>query len=349
MFVFITPLGATMPVTMTATPSSLEKAAEIADGLLFPTALATDAAADVPVGHLDALAAAGLYGLAGPVDAGGMGVDAATALGIIEILAGACLTTTFVWIQHHSAVRAVVNSTPEVGDEWLAPLCRGQRRAGIAVAGIRPGNAGRAALTARAVDGGWLLRGVVPWVTGWGRVDVVHTAARNEAGDIVWALVDAIDSFTLSAERTHLVAVEASATVVLHFDDHFVPAHRVTGIEDYEQWQARDAAGLRPNGSLALGVAARCCRILGPSGHDDELVRCRAELDQASAETMPAARAGASHLALRTAATLIAAGGSRAILMDHHGQRLAREAMFLLVFASRPPIRTNLLQRLEEA
>jgi hypothetical protein len=40
------------------------------------------------------------------------------------------------------------------------------------------------------------------------------------------------------------------------------------------------------------------------------------------------------------------AAGSRAILRDEHPQRLAREALFLLVFGSRPAIRTSLLERL---
>ena len=38
--------------------------------------------------------------------------------------------------------------------------------------------------------------------------------------------------------------------------------------------------------------------------------------------------------------------GSRAVLPDHHAQRLVREAAFLLVFGSRPAIRAALLRRL---
>jgi hypothetical protein len=40
------------------------------------------------VGHLDALAAAGLYGLVGPHSAGGLGADVATLCAVVEILAG---------------------------------------------------------------------------------------------------------------------------------------------------------------------------------------------------------------------------------------------------------------------
>ena len=49
---------------------------------------------------------------------------------------------------------------------------------------------------------------------------------------------------------------------------------------------------------------------------------------------------------MRMAVALVVAGGARSILAQAHAQRLAREALFLLVFGSRPPIRTALLERL---
>ncbi|MGH3621580.1 MAG: hypothetical protein ACRDQ5_07295, partial [Sciscionella sp.] len=113
-----------------------------------------------------------------------------------------------------------------------------------------------------------------------------------------------------------------------------------------DEWTARDAGGLRVNGSLALGVTARCCRMLGASGLDAELAERRRQLDDASAHTLPAVRAAASELAMRAAAALVVATGSRSVLRDAHEQRLAREALFLLVFASRPPIKQSLLRRL---
>jgi hypothetical protein len=65
---------------------------------------------------------------------------------------------------------------------------------------------------------------------------------------------------------------------------------------------------------------------------DGELLAARDALEAAPPETMPVARAAASELAMRTAAALVAAQGSRAILVGEHAQRLAREALFLLVF-----------------
>jgi hypothetical protein len=61
---------------------------------------------------------------------------------------------------------------------------------------------------------------------------------------------------------------------------------------------------------------------------------------------LPAARAAAAELAMRAATALAVQAGSKGILLDQHAQRLVREAMFLLVFGSRPAIRAELLARL---
>jgi hypothetical protein len=95
-------------------------------------------------------------------------------------------------------------------------------------------------------------------------------------------------------------------------------------------------------------VARRCCRLLGPGPLDDQLAASRAALDKAvtgGTTAMAQARAAAAELAVRAAAALAVQEGSRSVTADSHAQRLAREALFLLVFGSRPPIK-DALQRL---
>src|ERR1041385_4240129 len=94
----------------------LANARRLADDVLFPAALATDAADSVPGELLDALAGAGLYGLM--ADA-----DFATVCAVVEALASGCLTTTFVWVQHLGTVRAAATSDHgHVREEWLEAL-----------------------------------------------------------------------------------------------------------------------------------------------------------------------------------------------------------------------------------
>jgi alkylation response protein AidB-like acyl-CoA dehydrogenase len=309
-------------------------AERISDEILYPAALAVDRADRIPAGHLDLLAAEGFYGVAGHDDLGGL----------VEALAAGCLTTAFVWIQHHGSVRAAaVSDRPGIRERWLGPLSRGEVRAGVGLAGIR---APTSRLRVRAVDGGYLLDGQTPWITGWGMIDIVHVAGRDADDVIHYLFVDATAAPTLTRARLDLVAARASRTAHVTFANHFVPADRLTATQPYQEWAATDAAGTALNGFLALGVANRCIRLMDSTSLVEELDACRAALRAAEGPAVAAARAGASHLALRAAAELVVRTGSRAVLLDQHAQRLMREATFLLVFGSRPGMKEALLTRL---
>jgi alkylation response protein AidB-like acyl-CoA dehydrogenase len=315
----------------------------VAEDLLFPHAAEIDAAEAVPRRFLDALANAGLYGLFGPVEYGGRDADRVTAGQVVETLGGASLSTAFVWIQHHSVVRAVRTAGCEWRERWLGPLCTGQVRAGIAYAALR--RPGPPSAVVRPAEGGWVLDGQAPWVTGWGLIDVVLAGARCD-NDVVWLVLDATSAPGCSATRVRLDALDASATVRVEWNHHVVPASRVVGVEPFEEWRQRDAAGRQLNGYLAIGVAARAATILGPSHLDESVTRARAALDEATPASVVSARAEASLLAVRTAAALVAAGGGRSVERGQHAARLMREAMFLLVFGQTRDIRAAQLAAL---
>lgn len=321
----------------------LSTARRIADDVLFPRALETDASLLLPVDNLNALAREGLYGLAGPVDDGHAALASPREFGlVVEALASGCLTTAFVWIQHHRPVRALAGSpNMDLRSRYLAGLCAGTVRAGVVLGGTRE----PAQVRATRAGGSWQLDGVVPWVTGWGRIDLLYVMSRSNGGDVVSALIDAREGEGLTVRPLRLVAANASGTVEATFSQCVLPDTQVVSVEPYAPAPAYDGGG-RPNGSLSLGVAARCCRLIGPSALDDELAQGRRQLDAATEETMAEARAGATDLALRAAAALSVHAGSSSLLLDHHPQRLMREAMFLLNFGTRPAIRAGLLNRL---
>ncbi|MFB9177785.1 acyl-CoA dehydrogenase family protein [Dactylosporangium sucinum] len=324
-------------------------ARKIADEILFPAAMSVDTGVADLKAHLDLLAAEGFYGLAAPPGVGTLKVSGRrAACRVVEELASGCLTTAFVWVQHHPAVLAAAASVlPGVRKRWLAPLVSGRARAGLAIgATVRQGPA---TLRATAVDGGHLLDGEAPWVTGWGLIDTLYASARNADDSALWAFLDAVEGDTLRVEPVEMVAVAASRTVRVVFDRHFVPTERVAAVQRPERWSQPDAGTLRFNGSLALGVANRCSRLVDDGALRAQLDACRAALDGADPAGMPPARAAASELALRAAAALAVATGSRAVLLDNHAQRLMREATFLLVFGLRPNIRDALLTRLTSA
>jgi alkylation response protein AidB-like acyl-CoA dehydrogenase len=313
----------------------VETARRIADEVLFPRALETDAAGSAPVDMLEVLRDAGMYGIFSPTEVGGSALPLHDRYLVQEALAGACLTTAFVWQQHGGAAAASA-ATEGPMRELAAPLASGELRAGVAFAHLlRPGPP---VLRAEPDGSGWRFTGDAPFVTGWGTIDVVLTAARHD-DRIVWALLDARESDGVTSSRLDLAAIDSADTFRVHYDNHHVPAERVTSLESHADWYQGYRRGLRGNGSLPLGVTDRCLRLLGPSHLDDQLIAARHFLDTASIDETAEARGRTGALCVRAAATLVASTGGSALFTTHQAQRLAREALFLLVQGQTPEIK----------
>ena len=335
----------------------VERAHTIAEEVLFPAALDVDAQGAIPSSHFDLLAAEGFYGLAGDPEQTGMEIDFPTLVRILETLSGGCLATTFTWFQHHSVVRGLTGTAnADLREKYLDAALRGELRGGVAFAGAIPQPP---RLWATATDGGWLLSGEAPFVTGWGIIDVLQISARNTAlragqptGTIVTGLIDAQPGAGITVEKLQMVAAQGSNTVQLRFADYVLPDEKVTAEISHRDFLANQHLSVRRSGCLAMGIAGRCIRMIGEVGRPQvaELLRAgqseirnRLDAGLGDPETLPAARAAASEHAYRCAGALVVAVGSSGILVHQHAQRLVREATFTLVAAGRPEIKDNLL------
>lgn len=339
--------------------SMLERAHTIAEEVLFPAALEVDTQECIPRSHFDLLAGQGFYGLAGRPEHGGVEVDVPSLVGILEALSSGCLTTTFTWMQHHGVVRGLTGTgNTELRERYLDAVIQGRVRGGVAYAGAIPQPP---RLWATATDGGWLLSGEAPLVTGWGIADVLLISARNTAvtreagesgGTIISGLVDATADAGISVDELRMIAAQGSNTVRLRFADYVLPVAKVVAEVSHRDFLANQHVNARLNGCLATGVATRCVRMIGAAGRPEtaelllaELGMIRERLDAGLEEptTLPAARAAASELAYRCAGALVVTVGSSGILARQHAQRLVREATFTLVAAGRPEIKDRLL------
>lgn len=314
-----------------------------ADDVLFPTANDVDQLPILPRERLDAIAAAGWYGLAAPSEHGGLGLSLEESYPVMAAFAGGCLTTTLVWLQHHGVVATITwGPNEDLRAELLRALATGERRATVAFAGLLP----KPLLHARPDGDAWIIDGTAPWISGWGLTDHLLVSARTADDDVVWLLADAVEGPHLQVTPLRLLGLNASGTVTARFDGLTLGAERLANRFTYAGWPAQDLAGLRTNGSLAVGVARRCCRLIGPSALDDDLTAHLATLDGATPEQLPAARAAMAAFAMRAATALVAHQGSSSVVAPSNAERLVREATMLLVFASRPSIRTALLDEL---
>ena len=367
--------------------ADLVAAAErVAAEVLAPGAEEVDRAGGVPRSRLDALAAAGLFGLVGPTDHGGAAAPSDVVREVYEAVAGACGNTFFSWVQHHFAVRLLATSANEALQErYLADLCSGRLFGGASFAYLR--RPGPPAVAAEAVDGGWCVRGEAPWVTSWGLADLLAVSAGAPDGRVVSFVLPAREGGAVQASAPlRLAAMGATSTVRLAFDDLFVPDDDVAGVVDAERWRAADRVTTAQPTPAAFGVAATCCRLLaervaagaGPSGGgrgpgrwspavaeaatrlDAERRRSRdhayhlADLPmpppgnerEAHLSALVDARAWGLDVAQRAAAALVAAAGGRAMELDHPAQRLLREATFYSIQAQTEALREATLERL---
>ncbi|WP_328393579.1 acyl-CoA dehydrogenase family protein [Nocardia sp. NBC_00416] len=326
--------------------SLIERAQRVAEEVLYPDAAAVDLDGVVPTRHWEALAAEGLYGAAVA------GLEPSDLSRIIEVLAGGCLSTTFIWMQHHSAVRSLADTAnSDLRECFFADLVSGRKRAGAAFAGAV---AQPAKLWATRIDGGYLLTGDALFASGWGVVDLLHVAAREKtegaADTVVTGLIEATAAETLSATPVGLVAGQATATARLRFDKHLLPDDRVSGVTALSDFYTAQTIGSRLNGAVACGIAERAIDLLeqtsaGPASLlREQWHSVHAGLDNAvpDPDVLQKARA----VALRSAAALVAASGSAALQTGHPAQRLMREATFALVAMSLPKTRALLVDGL---
>lgn len=333
----------------------LDRARRIADDVLFPAALDVDASGVIPEAHFALLAEEGFYSLVAPPEIGGAGLDLTELLDVVEAFAGGCLATASVWQQHHGVVLALADTdnTP-LWAEYLGSMMAGRLRAGVAYTGVLPGPA---RLVATRVDGGFLLNGVAPSVMGWNSIDLLLLSASEQDDGVdaavVTGLVDVTALNGVTVERLGLAAGQGSGTVQLTFADHLLPDDRVTRVVTRYEFGMGGWFPSRINGSLCLGVAGRCVRMLVEHGRQDlaeifgfQLTRARNRLDVALERpaAMPAARAEAAELAYRVAGATTAAVGGDSLADAHHAQLLVRNSTFAMLAGSGPEITTDLVK-----
>jgi alkylation response protein AidB-like acyl-CoA dehydrogenase len=332
----------------------VETARNIADTVLFPAALDVDRTGTIPDTHWQALAEAGLYGIAAPRELGGPGLDFGDLTEILEIVAAGCLATAFTWVQHHGALAAVSASANTALRDELAPgLAAGRMRAGVAFAGAVPIPP---RMRAERIADGWRLSGHAPFVSGWGVIDVLQVSAVDvDSADILAGIVPAEAAPGISAITPQpLFVADATKTVSLDVDGLVIADERIVSRVTRTDFMANQNFGSRLNGTLPIGVAARCATLLGAAGRTDEAasivadadaIRGRLDAGLGDSARLLEARAEGAELAVRAASTLVANDGGAAILRSSPAQLLARYATFTLVAASRPELKQSLVQR----
>ncbi|MEU8691298.1 acyl-CoA dehydrogenase family protein [Streptomyces sp. NPDC048665] len=341
-------------MTTTAHPL-VTRARRLAAELLVPEAERVDQEG-VPASHIAAVKRSGLLGVGAPVAYGGSGAPPAVLRETAEILAGACCSTWFVQTQHHSPVQTLAQSELPVRERLLGPLARGELLAGVAYAHLR--SYPRTPVRVRREAGGLRFDGTVPWYTGWGLNDVLLLAGVTEAGEVLFAFAGAREQPGLRAsEPMRLAALTAARTVSMELSGLRLPEDAVALRMPYARWAPGDRARTLNANPAVFGVARAALDLLD----EEPAAPLRARLDDVRrrayaladhpvplerAEERLAVRAEAYEVLRRATTAAVVAGGGRSMALSSRAQRLAREALFLLVQGQTTETRTAHLRAL---
>ncbi|HEX4212746.1 MAG TPA: acyl-CoA dehydrogenase family protein [Candidatus Dormibacteraeota bacterium] len=340
----------------------VDAARRVADEVLEPAASAVDEQG-VPPSHLRALAAAGLFGLEAPEEGGPL--PRPVVRGVVEVLAGADATTWLVWAQHHGPVRALAQSSSSLREELLPELTSGSQIAGIAFSHLRRFPA--RPVTAEQVEGGWRFDGDTPWYTGWGLNQWLMLAGATAGGEVVFVLTEALEREGMSASPLRLAAMQGSHTVRLSFRGLEVPEDRVLIRRSFDGWAAQDRVGTANVNPACFGLTRTAIRLLAGRAREagDAVDRCAHRLAERFVavreeayrliDEVPAEEAIERRLAVRAEAleamvdattALVTASAGAGMASSSPAQRLARDALFLVVQAQTPAVRNATLDRI---
>ncbi|MBL9123924.1 MAG: acyl-CoA/acyl-ACP dehydrogenase, partial [Planctomycetaceae bacterium] len=160
-------------------------------------------------------------------------------------LSTACLNTAFIITQRSGACRRIAGGVnPEVAQRLLPDLVSGKSFATVGISHLTTSrrHMARPVLAARACEGGYVLDGFSPWVTGARYASTVVTGATLEDGrQILVALPMDLPGITVP-EPVRLVGLSGSATGEVRCD----------GVEVSREWLL---AGPSPN-VMNLGTGA---------------------------------------------------------------------------------------------
>ncbi len=278
-------------------------------------------------------------------------------------LSSACLTTTFIITQRTGACRRIANSDNQRLKERLLPdLVQGKSFATVGISHLTTSRRHLATpvLRAERVEGGFVLDGFSPWVTGAAYAQYVVLGATVMDGDqateqqLLVVLPTELPGVSIP-EPAQLVGVSASATGELRLDQVMIEDQWVlAGPVENVMSQGASSPGGYETSTLALGLADAAIQFLATEAAkradlEAPLHALRHEHQEVSETLFDVVRGApncssetlrqrANSLALRSAQASLAAAKGTGYVLGHPAGRWCREALFFLVWSCPQPV-----------
>src|SRR5690349_24351865 len=340
-------------------PSVTDEVARIARHELAPLALAIDAGSVYPADVLRNLGKVGAWGSHVPQEGPS---DLRCAIQSIAALGEVCGATAFMaWCQNTLVWYAANSCNMKLAARFGDSFSSGRVLGGTGLSNPMKTYFGieNLKLRGRKVEGGYIVKGALPWVSNLGDDHYFGTIfeREDEPGGIVMFLADCSDPAITLQPCKPFLAMDGTGTFGVQFRDVFVPDELILAEQAAPFVKKIRAGFILLQAGMALGLIKDCINIMdevgAPLGHVNRYLPQQpmhfgdlaAELE---AETMALARdpyneeetywrkvialrlrAGEASVAAAHAAMLHC--GARGYLKSHRAQRRLREAYFIAI------------------
>jgi alkylation response protein AidB-like acyl-CoA dehydrogenase len=351
-----------------ASEESLSAVRDVIASHLKPKVLDVDLKAEYPEEFLRALGKAGGFRGAVGAEFGGNGLGLTHILQVMEEVSKDCLSSGFlVWCQTACARYIQLSDNAAVKKAYLPRIAAGELLAGTGLSNTLKScdSIEEYRLSAKRVDGGYLINGVLPWVSNLGPDHVFTTGCPVRAEDgsnqgLVFVLVDCNQAGFKLVDCAHFIGLDGTRTLACQFKDAFVPDAMVLA-------QPSESAAyikrIKPGMILAqmgmgLGLIDACAKLMAQSNRtlahvnqylDDQFEDIDGALEEGRVATYALAeqleqepagdftldilklRLAGGELSVRAANAAMLHQGAKGYLVRNAAQRRLREAYFIAI------------------
>ena len=323
-----------------------------------------------PIEYLHELGAIGGFAAIGGREFGGSDLGLAAQIRVLSAVGAECGATAFMgWCQSACAWYLRQSSNAAVRAKYLPDILSGKQLAGTGMSNTVKHLAGieKHLLQAQPVEGpnsqgGYVINGVLPWVSNLGADHVFAATAQLPDQRYVMFMVGGQSAGVTLKPCAEFCALEGTGTLNVRFENVFI-AHADVLAEpnEFAAYIQRIKSGfILLQMGIGAGVIEGCLNVIRQSNIgavaevnaflDDDEASLRAELDAILAQTLPLAdavyagaisdeqrlqvlklRLAASELALRAAQSAALHAGAKGYQVRHAAQRRTREAMFVAI------------------
>jgi alkylation response protein AidB-like acyl-CoA dehydrogenase len=166
--------------------SYLDSAKTLSAGVVAESAAAVDESGQFPTKSIEAIAAAGLFGLCVPTEVGGSGETMRTFAAVVEELATACPSTAMIYVMHVTAAQAIASSaTLRERDAVLREIAAGRHLTTLAFSETGSRSQFWAPVSRLESDGngGYTTSASKSWVTSADHADSYVSSAQRPGAE----------------------------------------------------------------------------------------------------------------------------------------------------------------------